>query len=140
LVAEGHKGTDGRLYALDFARVMPPEAVTSPSQNGREIFYNLLRPSFVKNYPKQLCSDALSKWAEGDPHFLEINQDIENATIQLYKTTVPEFSKKLELVDVATVSYPCSSLTLFLVFSFIYLYCFFSIRRRHWWRTCTSRA
>lgn len=36
--SEGHIGLDNRLYALDFGRVMPPEALTNERQSGRGLF------------------------------------------------------------------------------------------------------
>eukprot|EP01125_Pyxidicula_operculata_P005438 TRINITY_DN1931_c0_g2_i1.p1 TRINITY_DN1931_c0_g2~~TRINITY_DN1931_c0_g2_i1.p1 ORF type:complete len:2425 (-),score=534.59 TRINITY_DN1931_c0_g2_i1:786-8060(-) len=95
---EGHRGTDGRYYLLDFSRVMPPEAPTTDS--GREIFYNVLRPSFVRNYPKPLCSDAFSGWAEGDPNIDEINRDAANATLHLFSVAIPSFAK--HLIEIST--------------------------------------
>jgi hypothetical protein len=45
---EGHVGVDGKLYLLDFSRVMPPER---PQGLKMEHLFRLLRPEFVKNYP-----------------------------------------------------------------------------------------
>lgn len=45
---EGHQGTDGRFYLIDFGRVMPPEAPLKG--RNRSIFYNLLRPALVQKF------------------------------------------------------------------------------------------
>ncbi len=59
---EGHIGTDGRRYLLDFQRTYPPEHPASEHPR-RSMLYNLLRPEFVTKYNKPLSSDALSKFA-----------------------------------------------------------------------------
>lgn len=79
----------------DFARVQPPEA---PMVNypGNSVFYNLLRPEFLKKYPKPLCSDAFSGWIANDPNRKQLNADVEEATAYLFKVVIPEFAKKME--------------------------------------------
>ena len=60
---EGHRGADGRLYFLDFARLFPPEP-PAPGQcasMGRN-----LRPEFVRQHAVALSSDAFCP--------LEVNQ------------------------------------------------------------------
>jgi hypothetical protein len=54
---EVHRGLDQKLYALDFSRLFPPEAV-SKGHGPNSYLYCLLRPEFVLSYPKPLCSDA----------------------------------------------------------------------------------
>lgn len=68
---EGHLGTDGKFYCLDFARVFPPEKLPKgdrdPSDRGKKVFlYRLLRPELVKSNPTPLNSDALSGFILGD--------------------------------------------------------------------------
>jgi len=59
--AEGHAGTDGRYYIVDFARVMPPEYIRPRARmwHSRGAFFTLLRPEFVKSFSEPLCPDAL---------------------------------------------------------------------------------
>ncbi|KYQ99726.1 hypothetical protein DLAC_03666 [Tieghemostelium lacteum] len=63
---EVHKGTDGRYYMIDFARIFPPEYPlvfqNQKDKIGREIFYHMLRPELVKRSTKPLSSDAFSGW------------------------------------------------------------------------------
>ena len=65
LNTEGHLGTDGKFYLLDFARLFPPEAPPldpkERAQYGRGIYYNMLRPEFNISYKSaSLCSDTFS--------------------------------------------------------------------------------
>lgn len=81
---EAHRGKDGKFYVIDFARVFPPEA---PCKKTREIYYNLLRPEFVRMNPVPLSSDAYSGFsADNDPP-----TEVYNATIYLFKNIVPQF-------------------------------------------------
>eukprot|EP01103_Thecamoeba_quadrilineata_P002468 TRINITY_DN12422_c0_g1_i1.p1 TRINITY_DN12422_c0_g1~~TRINITY_DN12422_c0_g1_i1.p1 ORF type:complete len:1100 (+),score=240.39 TRINITY_DN12422_c0_g1_i1:58-3357(+) len=119
---EGHLGFDSLHYLLDFARVMPPEApplailyylfnntvydvgsVVQFDPNLAPIIrhnlknfsiYQRLRPEFVKNYHKPLCSDAFSKFMlEAEQR--AVNREIIEATLHLYKSTIPECAKVL---------------------------------------------
>jgi Clustered mitochondria len=74
---EGHRGSDGKLYLIDFSRVMPCEAPGFfPNAQRRAIFYNLLRPTLVKTNLKPLSSDAFSAWSSADPRRSEANSAI----------------------------------------------------------------
>lgn len=59
---ELHKGSDGHIYALDFSRMFPPDIPSDDFPGG--VFYQLLRPEFVRNYPKQLCSDSYTSFID----------------------------------------------------------------------------
>ena len=88
---EAHLGKDNKFYVLDFGRVFPPEA---PNPAGsRKIFYCLLRPEFVRNYPIPLSSDAFSCWGKngGEVH----NPEVIEATIYLYDQLIPKFAIEL---------------------------------------------
>mmetsp|Transcript_25498 Transcript_25498/g.64001 ORF Transcript_25498/g.64001 Transcript_25498/m.64001 type:complete len:997 (+) Transcript_25498:196-3186(+) len=101
---EGHLGLDGRFYALDFARLSPPEA---PSQDPevrkskpRTVFYQLLRFEFLMKYGavtgKRLCSDAFTAWDTTD--YTEAKRHAENvreATDYLYNVVIPDFARDL---------------------------------------------
>jgi hypothetical protein len=53
---EIHEGSDGRIYALDLARLLPPE--TNVGRYG--YLFRLFRSEFMKTYPKRLSSDAFN--------------------------------------------------------------------------------
>ena len=55
---EVHKGFDGRLYMLDFARYMPPEP---PNKGESKSLCHLLRPELVKKFRCPLSPDAFSR-------------------------------------------------------------------------------
>jgi hypothetical protein len=80
---EVHKGTDGRYYMVDFARLLPPEALKD-GENPQNIFYRLLRPELVRQYKTPLSSDAFSGWQSADPQAQEYNADVAGATEFLY--------------------------------------------------------
>ena len=83
---EIHIGEDGRFYALDLARLFPPESpllvpkgtrgcsescLMSPYEEkseGRSVFYHLLRPELLKKEEiSALSSDVFSGWSRADP-------------------------------------------------------------------------
>jgi len=95
---EGHVGHDGKLYLLDFSRTFPPRKPDRSHQNSH--LYFLLRPEFVKNYPKPLCSDAYSGFVHmhnGDEH----TQEIDEATDYLLSEVIPRFADQLRSMDQA---------------------------------------
>eukprot|EP01088_Endostelium_zonatum_P004850 TRINITY_DN1620_c0_g1_i1.p1 TRINITY_DN1620_c0_g1~~TRINITY_DN1620_c0_g1_i1.p1 ORF type:complete len:1408 (+),score=358.44 TRINITY_DN1620_c0_g1_i1:236-4459(+) len=91
--------TDANFYALDFARLMPPEA-PSPIKSIREkeprsVFYKLLRPALVanwslKNNSRGLSSDAFTGWGKDDPNRIKQCQDVISATKYLYDDFIPK--------------------------------------------------
>jgi hypothetical protein len=83
---EIHKGYDNRYYAIDLARVCPPE---TPQPNKKGAFlYRLLRPEFVENYGTPLSSDAFSLFGSGPTS--EVNdRDIRIATQYLLTELLP---------------------------------------------------
>eukprot|EP01132_Coremiostelium_polycephalum_P008397 gene8397-10313_t len=93
---EVHKGTDGRYYMIDFARIFPPEypCVASKKLMGREIFYNMLRPELVLQSDKPLSSDGFSGWQNDDDG--ELNRDIMKVTEKLHHEIIPECIKQIE--------------------------------------------
>ncbi|KYR01649.1 hypothetical protein DLAC_01652 [Tieghemostelium lacteum] len=97
---EVHKGTDGRYYMLDFARMFPPEYPLifnnkAGQKIGREIFYNMLRPELVKFYPQALSSDGFSGWQTCLFTQDELNRDITKATDYLHSQVIPKVIQKL---------------------------------------------
>eukprot|EP01127_Copromyxa_protea_P011133 TRINITY_DN2779_c1_g2_i1.p1 TRINITY_DN2779_c1_g2~~TRINITY_DN2779_c1_g2_i1.p1 ORF type:complete len:1346 (-),score=201.42 TRINITY_DN2779_c1_g2_i1:119-3904(-) len=91
---EGHKGYDGRFYLLDFSRVLPPETPNPLFKNSH--LSRLLRPEFVKEYHKPLCSDAFSGFIKGTAGEEEHNREIEEATNYLFNILIPKFAKELQ--------------------------------------------
>jgi hypothetical protein len=95
---EGHKGEDGVYYFLDFARVLPPENPKASGhlpQGQKTIFYRLLRPEFIKNFPLPLSSDSLSKFADGDPHAFTHNENSFQATSTLVHNLIPRVVEEM---------------------------------------------
>eukprot|EP01124_Arcella_intermedia_P005738 TRINITY_DN13389_c0_g1_i1.p1 TRINITY_DN13389_c0_g1~~TRINITY_DN13389_c0_g1_i1.p1 ORF type:complete len:1042 (+),score=212.71 TRINITY_DN13389_c0_g1_i1:877-4002(+) len=89
-VVEGTDEEDSLFYALDMARIFPP-AYWKPDAPRGSIFFRMLRPEFVKNYPKPLSSDALCGWQEFDDNCAEMNMDVISASDTLI-TAVKKFA------------------------------------------------
>jgi hypothetical protein len=89
-------GKDGRIYAVDLARLFPPVAENRKRKGG--FLYRLFRPEFVRNYSTPLCSDACSPFAEdpNDPQqALRYQQEIEEATAFLKQKLIIECAANL---------------------------------------------
>lgn len=92
---EVHRGTDGRYYMLDFARLWPPEVPTQGLQ--ASFLIRKMRPELVRSSPKPLCSDAFSRFQTGEiSERDENNREIVEVFIHLMKDVIPSFAKKLE--------------------------------------------
>ncbi|KAH3763191.1 Histidine kinase [Pelomyxa schiedti] len=91
---EGHIGSDGRFYLLDFARVMPPEAPKEGIKNAH--LFRLLRPEFVKSFHTPLCSDAFSSFVQHHKH-QKHNTEIVEATVFLKEVVIPRFAEELSM-------------------------------------------
>ena len=96
---EGHLGTDGRYYLVDFSRLFPPQSLSAHRMGH---LYRLLRPEFVRVYPKPLCSDAFSKFTcpnHKDRVRREMaeehDNEIDEATEFLTGEVVPRFAERL---------------------------------------------
>jgi hypothetical protein len=96
---EGHIGTDGKFYLLDFARVLPPEApaldlnAIGPEELKRTL-YQRFRREFVKNYEHKLCSDAFSGFITGEER-LQCDLEVVEATKVLYEKVIPSCAAEL---------------------------------------------
>eukprot|EP01102_Stenamoeba_stenopodia_P000863 TRINITY_DN10802_c0_g1_i1.p1 TRINITY_DN10802_c0_g1~~TRINITY_DN10802_c0_g1_i1.p1 ORF type:complete len:746 (-),score=191.36 TRINITY_DN10802_c0_g1_i1:135-2372(-) len=103
---EVHKGKDGNFYALDFGRLLPPEApVEDPDlipYEKRSVFYKFLRPEFmiVHCANRHLSSDSFSAWSHCDKDKAQNEANLREATKDLYENVVPGFASDLESVDV----------------------------------------
>jgi WD40 repeat protein len=85
---EGHKGTDGRFYMLDFARMFPPEAPTGSSPKNSHLF-RMLRPEFIQSYSSPLNPDAFSRFIENEKSCEQDNVEVFNATKYLLEVKIP---------------------------------------------------
>ncbi|PRP86399.1 hypothetical protein PROFUN_05318 [Planoprotostelium fungivorum] len=64
---EGHRGHDGRLYVVDFGRVLPPEyPKLRVFPNNRSVFSELIRSELLVTSRIPLCSDAFTRWSSHD--------------------------------------------------------------------------
>ena len=89
---EGHLGHDGRLYAIDLARLFPPET-PKKSITGASYLFRLLRPELVRKFPKPLSSDAFTMFGihDSEKHDAEVRQ----ASEYLHNVVIPEFANCL---------------------------------------------
>jgi len=90
---EGHLGTDGRMYLLDFSRLFPPQR-PDPSAARYMYLCRLLRPEFVKIYSQMfgpLSSDAYSSFSAGTDTDEVDKIDINEATDYLLNEHLPLF-------------------------------------------------
>eukprot|EP01105_Mastigella_eilhardi_P019239 TRINITY_DN4515_c0_g1_i4.p1 TRINITY_DN4515_c0_g1~~TRINITY_DN4515_c0_g1_i4.p1 ORF type:complete len:1994 (+),score=419.79 TRINITY_DN4515_c0_g1_i4:519-5984(+) len=102
---EGHLGTDGEFYLVDFARVFPP---TADENVAKTHLYHLLRPEFVtsKEYcPKPLSSDAFSSFG-GEDNATTHNAEVREATRVLFQKRIPAFAAWLEGRNCADLKLP----------------------------------
>ncbi|EFA86726.1 hypothetical protein PPL_00531 [Heterostelium album PN500] len=90
---EGHVGTDGRFYLLDFARLSPPEP---PIHRGAYL-YRLLRLELVRTFTTPLCSDAFSPMStiSVENH----NAEVKEAYDFLMTTIIPKLAITLDVKD-----------------------------------------
>ncbi len=91
---EGHLGTDGRFYLLDFSRVFPPVTPSKEVVGGH--LFQYFRGEFVFNFPLfPLCSDAYSRFVLGQPDEKEHQTEIDAATKDLTGITLSNFARDL---------------------------------------------
>ena len=95
---EAHRGKDGRIYMLDFARLFPPEA-PKLGDNPRGIFHRLLRPELVKRSNVPLSSDAFSRFQKSDPKDKALNGQVTVATEMLHQEIIPQVGMFLSEVQ-----------------------------------------
>eukprot|EP01091_Cochliopodium_minus_P008088 TRINITY_DN1798_c0_g1_i1.p1 TRINITY_DN1798_c0_g1~~TRINITY_DN1798_c0_g1_i1.p1 ORF type:complete len:1165 (-),score=271.99 TRINITY_DN1798_c0_g1_i1:41-3277(-) len=93
---EGHIGTDERFYLIDLARLFPPE--TPKKVSPHTIWFQLLRPEFVRTLEIPLCSDTFSGWDKNDPRKKNHIKDVKTAVQHLHQHVIPEFAEKLDSI------------------------------------------
>lgn len=86
--------TTGGSYVGYFTVICLHSRSNIPRQ-GNCIFYNLLRPSFVQQWPKPLCSDAFSGWISGDKNSKRLNIEVMKATKALYENLIPTVADEM---------------------------------------------
>ncbi|GAM26025.1 hypothetical protein SAMD00019534_092000 [Acytostelium subglobosum LB1] len=91
---EGHIGTDGRYYLIDFSRTFPPTYPDLSVPGGH--LFQLFRPEFLKNHPKPLCSDAFSGFLKHDSERQIHNNEVKEATQRLLNDLIPKVSSRLK--------------------------------------------
>jgi len=97
---EGHHGTDGKYYLVDFSRVYPPEAPDVvaehfPSVDIQSVFFKMLRPELVGCNRDPLSSDAFTRWGANDPDFHQHNIEVATATRLLIEKIIPHVAENL---------------------------------------------
>ena len=89
---EVHQGGDGHIYAIDAARLMPPDLnIEKPNS----IFYQHFRPEFMKCYKKPLNSDAYSRFGILGKEIH--NKEALEASRVLREERVPKFASTLKI-------------------------------------------
>lgn len=95
---EGHD-VDGVWFAVDFARLLPPEAPLSSEARVKDrgcCFYKLLRPEFCRRWRTALCADGFTRFSTP-----ALNRELTAATLFLRNTLVPRLARELLLADAA---------------------------------------
>ena len=106
---EIHQSNDQKFFALDFARLFPPEDPQAPNEltsykgvlPSRAIYYHLLRPELLRRSDvPPLSSDAFTGFSAKDPNRSELNKNVELATKIMFEKAIPETATRLdELLD-----------------------------------------
>lgn len=91
---EVHKGTDGRLYAIDLSRVLPPQKPERSFPLGH--LYRMLRPELVRTNPVALSSDAGSNFVAGESDAKDQLRAISEATVRLRTSIIPLAAASLD--------------------------------------------
>lgn len=90
---EGHR-VGKALYAVDLARLFPPESPRlSLAPKSRSQFFRMLRPELVRQFHKPLSSDAHTAFGRDDA--ATHNAEVDEATQFLQTTVIPSFADTL---------------------------------------------
>ena len=95
---EGHLGTDGKYYLLDFSRTMPPSKPDRRHKNGH--LYHLFRREFLLSFchGSSLCPDAYSGFVILDERRREYSKENDEATHSLLNEVIPRCVSELDKV------------------------------------------
>lgn len=90
---EGHR-VGKALYAVDLARLFPPESPKlGLSQKPRAQFFRMLRPELVRQFHMPLSSDAHTAFGRDDA--ATHNSEVDQATLFLQNTVIPAYAETL---------------------------------------------
>ena len=107
---EVHRGTDGRYYVLDLARLYPPQSPSLFPYSNKDkatqecaYLFRLLRPEFVRKYSHPLSPDAFSNFGAAPPgssperlaESRDCSRGVHEATKFLYTAVIPECARLL---------------------------------------------
>ncbi|KAF2073114.1 hypothetical protein CYY_005583 [Polysphondylium violaceum] len=95
---EGHIGSDGNFYLLDFARVFPPQMKLFDNSPPSHL-YELIRPELVKSNDRPLSSDSLTGWGKFDVNAVEHNYEVKEASFRLFLKVIPDLANRLTILD-----------------------------------------
>lgn len=90
---EGHRGSDGRYYLLDFSRVFPPITPVRDVVGGH--LFQMFRSEFLDSWLVPLSSDAYSRFVDSQPDKKKNNDDVDTATKDLLGITLSNFAREL---------------------------------------------
>ncbi|MDP2437556.1 MAG: hypothetical protein Q8P67_17575 [archaeon] len=103
---EGHVGTDGKFYLLDFSRTFPPTMPNRKIVNSH--LFQLFRSEFVAAYEIPLCPDAYSGFIRADESRGIYNAQIQEATWLLTRQ-LPAYMLKNGVAETIISAYSSSS-------------------------------
>lgn len=94
---EGHRGLDGELYLVDFARTLPAQYRLKEYKDEKSCrhLYEMLRPELVQNYEVPLNPDAFSMFLKYDPDRHQSLVEVTQATNSLLRVQIPSVAKYL---------------------------------------------
>ena len=102
---EVHKGTDGRYYVLDTARVLPPRFPFEGEGGTQRTLTELFRAEFCRRIKGGLSSDGMSGFTHPDDRE-EGRKRIRDATVFLEDDLVPLVAKNLDEAHGGAVKRP----------------------------------
>ncbi|PRP84978.1 hypothetical protein PROFUN_07363 [Planoprotostelium fungivorum] len=92
---EGHRGHDGRLYVVDFSRLLPPaDPSTRLQPKPRSVFYECLRPELLLSSTIPLCSDAFT--SDEEEKRKENNEEVRATTRKMMREKMEKIRDELE--------------------------------------------
>lgn len=104
---EIHCGLDGRYYALDTARLYPPDANSAVGSAHNFHLYRCLRRELVLNNPDPLSSDSFSPFGKDRKN--EHDEEVLTASLSITNVKIPALVKDLDrlfrLVSVRDVEF-----------------------------------
>ena len=102
---EVHLARDGRFYAIDTARMFPPDCNQAIGHAPNFFLYRSLRQELVQSLPMPLSSDAFS--AFGRHHQTEHNEEVRRASTFITNQLIPNLCRDVpQLFRMASVREP----------------------------------